>query len=450
MTIDLGTIRAGANHDIPVTVYDPDPRAGPLTYALISGSLPPGLNLDSNSGYIWGYVDYQPQYLLNYSFEIQSTKTYTIANTQTQTINSYSLTVEGNIQSQLVWITDSNLGSIETGAVSELSVEAKETDSSYNVRYNLISGNLPLGLNLLEDGSIAGRAAYGSTGTYTFTIVASDPYVYHTVSQTFTLEVIEPSIFYYTEIYCRPFLIPQKRKDYQNFITDMTIFDPKLIYRFNDTNFGVQNSIRMILEFGIENLPLDDYMQALEENFYRRRFLFGDVKTAIAQDSTGNTVYEVIYVDVVDRSAGINPAIYAGNNIYYPASVDNMRRQLSLIELPNQSLISIDDNLQPRFIQTTQPGSTEPVGYIRSIILCYALPGKSQTIIRKIQRSGFDFKLFDFEVDRLIVGNSVNGSLDKYLLIGRQNITDILGTDDILYEGAVIWEFDDNVILTRT
>jgi hypothetical protein len=189
----------------------------------------------------------------------------------------------------------------------------------------------------------------------------------------------------------------------------------------------------MVLEFGIEQIDLQHYVSALRENFYRKRFYFGDVKKAIARNAKGDVVYEIVYVDVVDDQAGAVPILYDAENIYYPGSIDNMRRQLTLIPLEDGTYIEIDEYHKPRFMRTPQDGDYRPPEYMRVIPLCYALPGQGDRIISRIKLSGFDFKMLDFEVDRIIVQQSTDYATAKYLLLERQSIGDPIPTDNQLF-----------------
>jgi hypothetical protein len=123
----------------------------------------------------------------------------------------------------------------------------------------------------------------------------------------------------------------------------------------------------------------------------------------------------------------------ANNNIYYPSSIGNMRNQLSKIVLADFSFIEINERNQPLFMRTAQSGSYQPAGFLHVIPLCYVLPGEGSKIVSRIKLSQFDFKQFDFDVDRLIVDSSLDNSIAKYLLFPRQTITDRIPEDDVLY-----------------
>jgi hypothetical protein len=225
------------------------------------------------------------------------------------------------------------------------------------------------------------------------------------------------------------------------------------LYRNDDPNFGVQKDLKMVLEFGIQSLNLKDFIPSLWENFNRRRLAFGAVKAAKATDQYGNYLYDVVYIDVVDNIAGVKPVLYRNDKIYYPASVDNMRTQLSSIILPNFTYISVDQYHLPKFMQTPQVGSYLPTNYITVIPLCYVQPGQSAGIISRIKSSKFDFKLFDFEIDRLIVQNSLDNTTDKYIIFSRTTLTSRIDQDNYLYfdngiPGDLIAD-KDNVLITR-
>ena len=265
--------------------------------------------------------------------------------------------VKGGDLSDISWKTSSFLGTITQNSISSLSVVATATVENYVLQYREVgvSTNLPAGLTLTTSGNIVGVVT--GTGIFTTTIMASTSsyssdllltgpvYPYSFSTRTFTINV-EPAAVEYTNIYVRPFLSREKRMEFDNFITNQTIFDPALIYRADDTNFGVQTDLKMVLEFGIEKLNLADYESALTTNFYKKRLLFGDVKMAEARDINGNYIYDVIYVDVIDKLDLANSVVTFNGNTYYPASVNNMRKNFSEI-----SNVTFDEH---RF-QTTPP-----------------------------------------------------------------------------------------------
>ena len=98
----------------------------------------------------------------------------------------FTLTVTGDTDSEVTWITDADLGVIENGAVSHLRIEAVNR-GGLPLQYELATGEfneLPQGLSLLPSGEIAGRVTFNTfaidLGSTTFdeslsTITRLDP-----------------------------------------------------------------------------------------------------------------------------------------------------------------------------------------------------------------------------------------------------------------------------------
>jgi hypothetical protein len=64
--------------------------------------------------------------------------------------------------------------------------------------------------------------------------------------------------------------------------------------------FGLQNEIKLYLEFALQDVPITKYIKALEKNFYRKKLYFGEVKFANASSNTGEPIYDLVYVDIKD------------------------------------------------------------------------------------------------------------------------------------------------------
>lgn len=449
---NLGTIRASNNQIISIAAYDPEPSIGTVTYRLEDGDFPEGLQLDTKTGHLYGYVPYQPAYALTYDFAISATKTY--SNKTVKTTKIFNLTVKGEIESTIEWITSSNLGEITVGQTSSIEIKARQINSDYAIKYKLTNGFLPSGLELKQDGSISGSVSYGTSGTFTFTARASDVYNLSAIEKTFNLQVVASSTEY-TKIYVRPFLTKEKRKYFSDFISNTFIFPPKLIYRYFDQNFGIQNDIKFVLEFAIEKINLTDYTVALRENFYRRKLTFGKVKIAYAKNKSGEILYEIIYVDIIDNlvnnfNTSVSHVVYANNEIYYPASTDNMRKKLQEIVLDDFTYIDVQENFQPKFIKDLEKENFN-TGYVRVMPICYALPGQGLKILERIKVSGFKFNLINFEIDRIIIENAADSTTAKYLLFTRDSITDAITDDDYLFgpEGFVRLDKEDDDPLIR-
>ena len=122
---NLGTYRASNNYFIPLSISDSTPSLGTITFSLTTGTLPPSLQLDSVTGYIYGYLEYENDYLNTQNFSVTATKTFIDAST-TSTSSNFSITVKGFIDTNVEWSTTSSLGIIKLGYDSTLKVIAMD------------------------------------------------------------------------------------------------------------------------------------------------------------------------------------------------------------------------------------------------------------------------------------------------------------------------------------
>lgn len=349
----------------------------------------------------------------------------------------YLLNVIGQVPSTINFISSSSLGTLGTGEISEIYVKAENTNTNYAIQYEIVQGKLPPGLQLNLDGTISGKITttgqtyFDFTSTTTtsltideglttidrnwyFTIRASDVYRVSSVEKEFYISVFKDTPTDYTRIYVRPFLSTKQRMAYKDFVTNPVIFDPVLIYRPNDPEFGIQQQIRMMLETGIEQTNLNDYAQAMKDYFYRKKFYFGEVKSIVAQDSNGNNVYEIIYVDIVDNQMnGTNSPTYA-------VSVKNMQKSLEEITLDSNNTILVNERLQPRFMTTLDPDTGVPLGFIKAVPICYTIPGGSTKILSRLANAlstgAWDFKQINFDTDRIVIETTQETGQTGWLL----------------------------------
>lgn len=136
-----------------------------LTYSISVNQgigLPPGLTLDPTSGWYYGFIPDSGLTEVTYSFNIQ------VSQTDNPSVISqlypFTLTITGITDSEVIWLTDSDLGTIENGSTSILKVEAVNRGGAV-LQYRLSSGafnELPQGLTLLPSGEIAGRATFNT------------------------------------------------------------------------------------------------------------------------------------------------------------------------------------------------------------------------------------------------------------------------------------------------
>lgn len=401
------------------------------------------------------------------------------------TDKTFTVDIIGEIDSSIEWNTDSDLGIIKPNQPSRKAVEAISLLYGGRVSYTITSGELPPGLEFLSNGNITGKvtqfadadqqgltrffdrdsSTVDSTGTisyntkfdtstttydkvYTFTVEASDSSGLAKDTKTFTIKVVADSQKSFANIFVKAFQNKNKRLNWFNFITDATIFVPDDIYRYGDTNFGIQTEIKSLIFAGIESTSATPVVQALSRNHYNKRFTFGPIKKAQAKDSTTQQVlYEVVYVDLVDEYEKDNKSISSEINLpdnsnskvlvsydnitidsdipyasdadlqrVFPNSVKNMRKRISEIGERDREFL-------PLWMRSIQQTSTYELGFTKALVLCYANPNRADSIISRIKSSGFDFKTIDFTADRYII-DILNGQIqDTYVQFPQDKIT---------------------------
>ena len=444
---------------------------------LYFGSLskhPDGFSLDSASGDLYGQIPYLPSYSLTYQFTVRMTKTDAVTGNVVKSDRVFLMTLKGNIDSTMQWITGDSPGALKPGYTSELYIQAEHTNATdVAVQYTLVGGELPTGLELMRDGTIVGTVPYNgltyvdytSTTPFTidggattidrhasFTVTANDVYKLSSLTKTFYIDLQDQDFgnTQFSNIYVRPFLAKSVRQSYRDFVLNKTTFDPTTIYRPSDPKFGIQNQIAMTIEFGIQRLQLADYVACLQEYFYNKRFYFGDVKSVMAQDENGKNVYELVYVDIIDsaqNSAGASPndvTVLVNQQLQdvYVNSLDNWQGRLEGVTINGDTILT-DEYLRPRYMRTIQANG-QPLGFIKAVPICYVKPGYGASTVEKINLTSFDFKLIDFEVDRLIIDQTIDYTSDKYLKFpatgetfipdGTQPLDPLAGPDGIILE----------------
>ena len=390
---------------------------------------------------------------------------------------TFTVDIIGEIESAIQWISPTDIGTIKPNQPSTINVLAESLLYGNKVVYELYSGSLPPGLSLLSTGIIQGKvkqfadsqgpgltrffdrdsSLVDSTGTVTFNttfdgdttsfgkkfifkIKARDTAQFAENIKEFFINVISSTEKTFANLYLKAFQTKDKRLDWYNFITNSNIFRSVDIYRYGDSNFGIQTELKVLVFAGIESVGAVSYVQAMSQNHYRKNLKFGNVKYAVAKDLlTQEPIYEVIYVEVVDEfekngtsisgtinlSNSINSkvlvsydAIKVDSNIpfasdsdhqrIFPNSIKNMRRRI-------RGVGERDREFLPLWMRSIQADSFVETGYVKALILCYLQPGKSEGVISRIKSNGFDFKSIDFTADRYVI-DILDGEIeDKYL-----------------------------------
>jgi hypothetical protein len=433
---ELGTINANLTSTFRVEAETSVPSAV-LRYTLSSGVLPPGLNL-SLDGEIFGKVQ---QFGENY----------------------YRSFWKAGVEYNTNDVIDYN-GTRYKSVAPHTSSLAFSTDASFWEPYEFARSGLTTidSDNLQLDG--------GNTSidkTYRFRVNVEDQFGFSAIQKDFVINVNDPNDLLYSNLIVKPFLKQAQRDYYNAFVSDPTIFNPRYIYRPNDTEFGIQRDVKMLVYAGIETKNIREYVAASAKNHKKKTFRFGQIKKALAkQPGTQNIVYEIIYVDVLDPADSrtdskvrssfkiktpnkrtidetdynvnddtsnsidsesfrfrpiTNPVKISSNaikisekdeNRKYISNITNMRSQIATVG-------DTDGNFLPLWMRTPQENAIEELGFVNAVPLCYCKPGTADEILLNIKNSNFDFTTIDFTIDRYIIDSSEGKSEEQYILFAN-------------------------------
>lgn len=344
----IGTFRHDNFFAYQIKGFDCD--NDPIEFSIVTGDssdLPPGITFNTLTGWLSGYFPDQGATEQTFNFSI------IIAKANRPEVQSepydYNITVIGNIENAVTWLTGTfvpgtelapiyTLGSIDNGAVSRLAVKASNP-SGRTLQFKLKEGSypdtpgqynlLPQGLSLLSSGSISGRVSFntfaidGGTTTFDkevttrlisgettfdknfdFTVVAYSSDGLVSVSRTFRITVDREYNSPYNGIYIKAMPDQNDRSLVKSLIQNTDIIPPSRLYRADDPYFGVAKNVIYNHAYSLDTATLEEYVNALTQNHFRKKLILGEIKTAQALNADGSIEYEVVYSDVIDT--GVN------------------------------------------------------------------------------------------------------------------------------------------------
>jgi len=299
--------------------------------------------------------------------------------------------------------------------------------------------------------------------SYSFTVQARDILGYSAISRTFSLTVTTPNNRLYSNITAKPYLKLDQREMFKTFIRNGDVFDATAIYRPSDSNFGIQNELKMSVYAGIETKTAAQVVSVVGQNHRKKRFKLGDIKLAQAKvPGTNNVVYEVIYIDVIDPleignktldlavAVSIDPIAVTTDqtNIYFNGPFDTSERfwgrpqpysvtadrndvypdgefrgpaSISLWRKRIEQLGLHDRNYMPLWMRTVQDGSVQELGFVSAIPLCFCKVGRGNDILLNIKNylktnTDFRFNKIDYTIDRYTIDSVTGDTTDKYIV----------------------------------
>jgi hypothetical protein len=491
---DLGTFRHDNALVIKIDVEDFDPLQGDLEYSIQSGSLPPGVSIDINSGELYGQLARQSAVETTYTFTIRANRVVATG-VNVFTDQQFTMKVIGEIDIGIAFTTPTLIGTLKADIPSILSVEAVAEETNRVLSYSVTEGALPTGITLSEQGNLLGTIDPSdftdSTRSFTFTVTVSDQYQESATSKEFTLNIDIP----FTQVeygnmsgHATSFI---DQNIFYNIAQDPNINSNENIYRPEDSNFGMRLKPDMLMLAGLEAQTLTAFQQQMEQNHSPKTLYFGDIKTAVAKEGT-TIKYEVVYLDIKDqlenkagesvssavtlRSAVTKPLLgprassmnatadyldyevttdgglsfstsgskvrYANQlsadlgfiETVYPNAVANMRARM-------KSLGHKEWDYLPLWMKTTQSGDLAPLGYVKAVPICYCKPGTSALVKKRIEDKSLNFKNIAFTIDRYLVNKS-KAATETFTADGTTTsfvVNELIHEEDILVkEGSDI------------
>jgi len=412
-------------------------------------ALPPGLAIEPTTGWFYGYIPDQGLTETTYTFGLQVKKRdYPDI---ISPIVYFTITIIGAIDTDVTWTTPTTVGTLKNGEISKLYVEAVMS-SGAEVEYRLKTGSnskLPQGLSLLPDGTIAGQATFQSftldKGTTTFDeqletrlVVAPTTFdrtfnftveAYNNEREISTFKNFKILLDYtylqpYEKLYIKAMTEREDRETLKDLLQNTEIFNNDWIYRPQDSNFGRATAVTYDHAFGLKAAALDDYVEALAYNHYKKDLTLGEIKVAQALDSNDNVIYEVVYSDIkggllnndgesVSLAVTLDESITLDNvpdpdstiSTVYPNSLLNM--QTRVIDKVGQF-----GEVLPDWMKSKQTNGSV-LGFIPAWVIAYTKPGFAERIKYLINEK-FTGKLnkIDFTIDRYIVDRKMTQNWD--------------------------------------
>lgn len=242
-----------------------------------------------------------------------------------------------------------------------------------------------------------------------FTVQATTIDGTSSAKKEFTILVRPRNLSPYENIYLKSLPSESDRSLLKALTSNGNIFSPSLIYRPDDPNFGVADSLKFLFLAGLIPSTAANFVNAIRLNHYNKVINFSDVKTAIAKNEDGEIQYEVVYVEAQDNQAydTLGPNLKIDLDItngfllndtelktIYPNSFNNMQTRIE------RSIGYSFPGALPTWMLTVQENGRIP-GLTRGIVLAYVKPGSSKLIAYRLKENIKENELdFNFVADR--------------------------------------------------
>ena len=476
------SLTPGTSDIVEVLFIDVNTGFDTILFDQGASGLPSGLSINAQTGWIFGVLPAQVEEFVTYTFRITAYRT--INSSYRSNTVSFDLTVQRTLNEEIVWTSPEDLGYIDNGAVSELSIEAYNTlgkELKYSIIYEPYK-KIPQGLKFLPSGRFTGRTTFryfsldgtsaqinllstdnlavdmqvqgpgvssgcritailsptsievrpaiyveqgvlltfsnldtvqvssttsnaistaidGGVTTFDqlsrFTVKAETIDGTSSAVKSFRVLVLPYNLAPYENVYLKSLTSERQRNLFKAITDNKTVFPDSLIYRPDDPNFGVTLSFKFLFLPGLSPSTAATFIDAIQYNHYDKIINFGEIKTAVSKDSSGNIVYEVVYVDVIDTQQydtvgpGLelipniaNGYLYEGQEykIVYPNSFNNMQTRIE------NSIGYANRGALPNWMLSVQDNGLV-LGLTRAIVMAYVKPGAGKLVSYRLKNS---------------------------------------------------------------
>jgi photosystem II stability/assembly factor-like uncharacterized protein len=435
-------------------------------------SLPGGIFLDGATGWLLGRIGTVTQAESTYEFTVTAYVEVPISQTTTSIRRSqpvkFSITVLSDIKETVTWLSDSDLGTIDNGQISSIAIEAS-TNKNSTLTYKVKSGQylrVPQGLNLQGNGLLSGRTTFDYfsmdrknseitfdresntyDSKYVFTVIAQDATGLVYDEKEFTLIVTNVNKKPYENLYLKALLPATLRQVFRSIVTDERLSSEDIIYRLGDPYYGVHQDLTMLVQAGVRAETASAFVDAMANYHYDKQINFGTIKKAVARYNNGDIKYEVLYVEVFDYNnknlpgttvalpsreprvfGSVDDPTLTSDDFQYVVDSVTRREDFGLVTDPqiigdtqvysnsfanmrNEIEQSIGYEFQgalPEWMQSIQPATGVPLGFVRGLVLAYAKPGQGDKLLYRytaaLTQSGYGvvdiMNTFKFVADR--------------------------------------------------
>ena len=419
-----------------------DPDDDDVTFSIVSGALPTGLTLDTDTGQISG-TPAQVASDTIFNFDVRAEDPEGLFADR-----SFSLEILNVLNIPPVWVTPSGLlGEFDEEVSLNINLVAVDLDASPQpLEYNVTSGTLPPGLTLdINTGVISGTPDPVAVDTqFDFDITVNDGVAF--VPQMFSIIIKDVIAFVGDTADLNVALTGELRQNWQNW-NDSALIPDVDIFQLGDPDFGRRapepadpndpaEFPKIFVTNKLHTADPDVIFDIFSLHHRTFKALIGPLNSASVRDINDSIIYDVIYLRVIDPQEGsafdiTTPPGQTGQ--FVSKNFSHLRTELSAF--------SNSEEL-PDWMTTEQIlGDLESIiGYIPALEVAFVDPGKGAGIVELLNEITITIITLPSSETRFDVGEFSGNKIDVVIssssTIIIDGVTVNLSTSDTLSDVA--------------